>query len=321
MLDQVMQSSPLAMVLTNDKKTILYSNTIARGLFNHGERIEGCNFIALVEAIPGDLNTLLRQHHAGLIPIPNENDEGEEELYHVSHNEFSLNDQYHHLYLFKQLTRELNRQEVDTWKKVIRVISHEINNALAPLSSMAYSGKKLAKEDPKLIKIFDTISERTKHLNQFIQGYSRFAKLPQPRIGQIDWHSFVTSLQEQFDFSHSNPKAIHRVFADSAQLEQVITNLIKNAQESESPSDDICLAIDQEDLWVHITLCDRGKGMNEHVLKNALLPFYSTKQEGTGLGLALCREIVEAHNGRIKLFNRVNGGLEVKISLPNEGKI
>ncbi len=103
---------------------------------------------------------------------------------------------------------------------------------------------------------------------------------------------------------------------DAAQLEQALLNLLKNAHESGSPADAVALDIRHLPGAVRIEVQDRGPGMSETVLTNALVPFYSTKRSGTGLGLALAREIAEAHGGRITLANREGGGLTVALILP-----
>jgi two-component system nitrogen regulation sensor histidine kinase NtrY len=112
------------------------------------------------------------------------------------------------------------------------------------------------------------------------------------------------------------------VLLDRTQLEQVLINLLKNAHESGSKAEDVSLSITEvvkPIMGVLINVQDNGSGMSSDVLEQALLPFYSTKQSGTGLGLPLCREIVEAHGGRISLHNRPQGGLNVSLWLPNEG--
>jgi two-component system nitrogen regulation sensor histidine kinase NtrY len=98
-------------------------------------------------------------------------------------------------------------------------------------------------------------------------------------------------------------------------------NLLKNARESGSPEDQITLRVDAKEAAAgkgsfELSVSDRGPGMSDEVLAGALLPFYSTKERGTGIGLALCREIVDAHGGKIRLTNRDGGGLVVTCSLP-----
>jgi signal transduction histidine kinase len=103
---------------------------------------------------------------------------------------------------------------------------------------------------------------------------------------------------------------------DAAQVEQALLNLLKNAHESGSQPDQIALRVKAAQGLLRIEVMDRGQGMNDAVLTNALVPFYSTKRTGTGLGLALAREIAEAHGGRITLGNRDGGGLTVTLIIP-----
>ena len=131
----------------------------------------------VLENVPAAMREAVERKRDGLFAVETDADQ---DTYHLSQREFILNAQAHSLYLFKRLTREINRQEVATWKKVIRVIGHELNNSLAPISSLAHSGG-LVLDDPKqeqLAEIFATIEERSNHLKAFIDGYARFAKLP-----------------------------------------------------------------------------------------------------------------------------------------------
>lgn len=327
LLDKVIQSSPLSMVLTDDNRRVLYSNIAARHLFNQGRRFEGGDFYQLIETAPQSMQQAVRSGKDGLFSITLDEDKVEgkaegtsastaEQTYHVSQSQFLLNARHHRLYLFKQLTKELNRQEVTVWKKVIRVISHELNNSLAPMSSMAHSGKLLAKGDDKLNLIFNTIEERVKHLNGFIQGYARFSKLPLPQRKSVDWGPYIDGLKQQAQFSVIGDLPLSEGYFDPAQMEQVLINLLKNAAESGSNSSEIQLNISEQPKAFQLILTDRGSGMPDQVLQNALLPFYSTKQSGTGLGLPLCREIIEAHEGKMALHNREGGGLKVLLWLP-----
>ena len=104
--------------------------------------------------------------------------------------------------MLRHLTAELRRQEVQTWKKVIRVISHELNNSLGPIASLAQSGSELVRlgEHEQLERVFDAIAERARHLEGFILGYARFAKLPAPRPESVAWPDFVERLRRQTPF-------------------------------------------------------------------------------------------------------------------------
>ena len=99
--------------------------------------------------------------------------------------------------MLRRMTRELSRQEVATWKKVIRVISHELNNSLAPIRSLAHSGRELAAERRarNAGRVFDTIEERATHLERLRPGYAHFAKLPTPQLSAVEWKPFLESLR------------------------------------------------------------------------------------------------------------------------------
>src|SRR5690606_11680891 len=224
-------------------------------------------------------------------------------------------------YQVKRLTRELARQEVATWKKVIRVISHEINNSLGPIRSLTHSGREFARlgDARRLTTVFDTVEERTRHLEGFIQGYARFAKLPIPRPARVPWGVFLESLARSYAFRVEGDLPAEAGWFDRAQVEQVLINLLKNAHEAGGPVEGIGLRVTRNPREFRIEVVDRGSGMSETVLANALLPFYATKRSGSGLGLALAREIAEAHGGRVNLANRADGGLAVKLVLPAGG--
>jgi two-component system nitrogen regulation sensor histidine kinase NtrY len=315
LLDTVIQASPLALVLTQAAGHVVYSNSAARKLFNAGRRLEGAQFGTLLEVAPAALREAALGERDGLYTV--EGAEGEPEVYHVSHQRFTLNTREHRLYLFKQLTRELARQELATWKKVIRLMSHELNNSLAPISSLAHSGRRLGPQpDPaRLEQIFGTIEERSGHLKDFLEQYVRFAKLPRPQPQAVPWPAFVERLNSTVPFAHASD-GVGEAWFDPGQMEQVLINLLKNAHESGSAGGEVTLEARRQAGGLVVRVLDRGRGMTDSVLQSALLPFYSTKSNGSGLGLTLSREIIEGHGGRLALANRPGGGLEVRVWLP-----
>jgi len=317
LLDTVIQTTPLVMVLTNSAGRIVYSNIAARQLFHGGRKLEGLDFMTLLEQSPAPLREALTGNADTLFTMEVD---GEPQVYHLSQRRFHLNAQPQQLLLLKQLTRELAAQEVVVWKKVIRVIAHELNNSLAPITSLAHSGQLLARQPDRaqLDRVFTTIGERAAHLASFIDGYARFAKLPTPRPAPVDWSQFMARLQGALPFHLEGALPPRQGSFDASQMQQVMINLLKNAAESGSRPDDITVCVrDRVEAFV-IEVADRGTGLTENVLRDALLPFYSTKATGTGLGLTLCREIVEAHGGRLSLANRPDGspGAVVTLWLP-----
>ncbi|TWI60505.1 histidine kinase/DNA gyrase B/HSP90-like ATPase [Pseudoduganella lurida] len=330
LLDTMVQNTPVAMLLVadgvaekkpekqDDGAAIVYANIAARHLLGEGRKLEGQRLPAVLERAASALREAVARGGDGLFTIG----EGEtEEVFHLARRRFNLNGRRHELLLLRQLTLELRRQEVQTWKKVIRVISHELNNSLAPLTSLAHSGAELVRRGQveRLPQILATIEERTRHLESFILGYARFAKLPAPRREAQAWAPFLERLAAQATFMLAAEPPAEPAAFDAAQLEQALLNLVKNAHESGSPAGAVTLEIRHLQGMARIDVQDRGPGMSDTVLANALVPFYSTKRSGTGLGLALAREIAEAHGGRITLANRAGGGLAVTLILPVEG--
>ena len=315
LLDTMVQHTPVAMLLIDPHHRVVHGNLAARKLLGDGKRVEGRSFDEILSRVPDALSEALHRGGDGMFTV---GDEEHEEIYHLSRRTFRLNGRKHELILLRQLTAELRRQEVQTWKKVIRVISHELNNSLAPIASLAHSGAELVRRGQyeRLPNALATIEDRARHLEGFIRDYARFAKLPAPRVEAVDWKRFVAQLRSQVEFAFDGAEEPGVGRFDAAQLSQCLLNLLKNAHESGSPPGDVALALKRlPDSW-RIEVLDRGSGMNEAVLANALLPFYSTKRHGTGLGLALAREIAEAHGGRIALLNREGGGLCVAMTWP-----
>jgi nitrogen fixation/metabolism regulation signal transduction histidine kinase len=316
LLDTVIQTTPLVMVLTNTSGRVVYSNIAARQLFNAGRKLEGLDFMELLQQSPAPLREAVTGNTDTLFTMEVES---EPQVYHLSQRRFHLNAQPQLLFLLKQLTRELAAQEVAVWKKVIRVIAHELNNSLAPINSLAHSGRLLAGENAQLDRVFTTIGDRAAHLASFIDGYARFAKLPRPRPAAVDWAPFIGRLQVAMTFKLVGTLPARAATFDASQLEQVMINLLKNAAESGSKPEDITVKVrDVGDEFV-IEVADRGSGLTPEVLRDALLPFFSTKATGTGLGLTLCREIVEAHGGRLSLANRTDSatGAVVVLWIPS----
>ena len=232
--------------------------------------------------------------------------------YHLAHQRVRLDQKDYTLSLAKDMTRDLRRQEVATWKKVIRVFNHELGNSLGPISSLARSARALvAKGDTtKVDSILGVIGERASHLSTFLRSYGEVARLPRPRREPVPWEGFLEHLGHAMGFHPivlAPPQTSHGFF-DPAQLQQVFINLCKNAREAGSAPEHISLRFDASTRGTHIDVLDRGAGIPKDALASVLLPFYSTKRSGTGLGLALCREILQAHDGGIELANRPDGG-------------
>ncbi len=316
LLDTVIQSSSVAVIITNLNDVIVFSNRVAREFLDQQEKLEGARLSALAVNRSQVLSQVIAGQEDGLFTLDSDR---QPEVFHMTFRRFNLNAQIHHLFLFKQLTREIARQEVETWKKVIRVISHELNNSLAPIASLTRSARMIVSSGrsvEKLDEIFASIGNRTEHLHQFIEQYARFARLPKPKVVAVNWPSFLAGLQKLCRFSLVGELPERSGSFDPVLMEQVLINLVKNAHESGSAVEAVCLRVIQDQSYSLIAVEDRGPGMSADQMELALLPFYSTKRAGSGLGLPLCREVVELHGGTFQLFNREGGGIAATCKLP-----
>ncbi|MCC6216094.1 MAG: ATP-binding protein [Polyangiaceae bacterium] len=309
--------NPDAIVLFTDDGDIAYANPAARELFFEGRAPEGRNFLRLLAAAPDTLREALTGDAERLFTVDSQ---GQRETYHVCRCLVGMRGEPHTMLIVKQLTREVSRREVSTLKTVVRVISHEVNNSLAPITSLVGSAR-LMLERPehraRLVQALDTIEERARHLQTFLDGYAGLARLPKPRLADVSLgplFEHLRSLFPEIDLPGAPALPAH---VDPAQLEQVLINLIKNAVEAGSPAAEVAVRAEvQESGAARVEVTDRGRGLSREALESAFLPLYTTKESGSGIGLTICREIVEAHGGSLTLANREGGGARVALILP-----
>jgi nitrogen fixation/metabolism regulation signal transduction histidine kinase len=315
MLETLLEAATFAVVLCDEPGTVLYANGAARELFAEGRPLSGEAFRPVLDRVaPGLAADGGREGALVTIETP-----GGPEVLHASTRWFELNTERHALHIFKSMTRELARQEVEIWKRTIRVVSHEVDNSLGPVSSLVSSGRAILDRPEhahRLREVLGTIQERVEHLRTFLDGYARLARLPAPRPGPVEWQRFLSSLNVLYPFRLDGAVPAEPGWFDAAQLQQVLVNLLKNAVESGSARDEIALRVRRARDDVEIAVLDRGAGLSDEALARALQLFYTTKKTGSGLGLALSREIVEAHGGRLALERREGGGTAATIRLP-----
>ena len=325
LLDKVVNASDVVTVLVNHRDTIIFANRAAEYFFKQKSML-GLSWASLLaeklpELIPHyDKDNAIIQL---LLNDSNVNDDlvkataKTEQSWHLSRHHLKLHGSRHQLTLLKPLTQAMHQQELQTWKKVIRVINHELNNSIAPISSMCHSGNILAERlnEPQLIRVFATISKRINKLAEFIKSYSQLARLSRPQKQNFDVIKTLKQLQELYHFSLSCQETSLLFSGDESQIEQLLINLLKNSQQA-CPDKSSVVHVASQQGTLAITVRDFGPGMPVEVLTKAFLPYYSTKADGSGIGLSICREISDGHQGQITLNNHPQGGLQVELHLP-----
>lgn len=231
----------------------------------------------------------------------------------------------HRLLVITDLSRPLREEERQAWQRLLRVIGHELNNSLAPIQSIAASLETISQREPlpedfrdDLQRGLRIIGSRAQGLNRFTEAYSRLARLPQPRLTEIDLRAIlerVVALE-----SDQRVKLIADedvvIEADPDQIEQALINLIRNAIEASAETGGgVTVSWRCDTSNVHILILDEGSGITGRT--SLFIPFFTTKPGGTGIGLVLSRQIVEAHRGTLVLENRTGGrGCEARLTLP-----
>jgi nitrogen fixation/metabolism regulation signal transduction histidine kinase len=230
-----------------------------------------------------------------------------------------------HLLVLSDVSRALQAEELAAWKRLIRVIGHELNNSLAPITSLAGSLERVVDQDPlpedwlsDLGSGLQVIASRVEALNRFMGDCSRLAKLPDPKISSVDIGTCiqnVTRLEKRLAVIVEDGPSV-MVDGDQDQLEQVLINLLKNAVEASLEANgEVRIHWRSEDGFAEVVVRDEGPGLPDSI--NLFVPFFTTKPDGSGIGLFLCRQIAEAHGGSVTVRNREDTrGCEAILRVP-----
>lgn len=235
----------------------------------------------------------------------------------IRQSEFVDNGETHQLLVFINIQSALRQSQLNAWQQIIRVLSHEIRNSLTPVSSLAesLSSKSNNTRDKHVLEV---IAERCQHLQDFVDRYSSLSKNFQLSCQYINSNNLVervSKLFENIDLQMEN--TVESLWVDGPFFEQVLINLIKNAIEAEATH--IALSLRQLKRNNIITVTDNGHGFAN--LENSFVPLYTTKQQGQGIGLSFCRNIIEQHGGAIELSNNKDQGVQVTIQIPFPNKV
>ncbi|MEM9720427.1 MAG: HAMP domain-containing sensor histidine kinase [Bacteroidota bacterium] len=324
LLDTLVEQVDVGIICFADSGEILVFNKAAQRLLNkpYLATLEGIQHLSL------PLYQYLTQSHNWNSRILSWNQADTQLDVWVKASRITTGDQQLTVASLKNIRSELEAQELQSWEKLIRVLTHEIMNSVTPIASLSESlhslleaEEALSEEDQLDLQTgIQAIEKRSKGLMDFTRRYKDLAHVPIPQKEPIALTPFFEGLRTllgsqlretgvQLDI-HVSPQDL-KLLADSKLLEQVLINLIRNALEAQgkNPGSHIFLHATVGELQNQIKVCDEAGGIPPHLEEKIFLPFFTTKTEGSGIGLSLCKHIMHLHNGTITYQNHPGKGV------------
>jgi two-component system nitrogen regulation sensor histidine kinase NtrY len=321
LLQVILDSTPVAMVLVGETGTILFTNARARQLFFEGRDAKGENFLLMLGNVSEPLRRALLSETDQIFTF---DQGGDTETYHLAKTLFDLDGRPHTLISVRHMTLEISRQEITVLKKTLRIIGHELANSMAPASSLLQSARQMLSKPElhaRLVTALQTVEERLVHLHAFLTGLAHLGQLPKPKRRDVSVADFLDGVRALWPEVTIDSQPVQTAWFDPAQIQQVLINLVKNAHEAGGPRDGVSIEVERGgEGGVRFSVLDHGPGMSDEVVSKALIPSFTTKDQGSGMGLPLCREIVEAHDGRLRIGRRPGPatGTVVSFWLPSQ---
>jgi PAS domain S-box-containing protein len=247
--------------------------------------------------------------------------------YEVRRAQFYRDGRPHHLVVMSDLSQALREEEQAAWQRIVRVLSHEINNSLTPIKSIAHSLRRIVdraapfERTDEVQQGLSLIEERSGALGRFIRAYVQLARLPKPNVRPVSIAALVgriVELESRLPVRIA-PSADVTVPGDSDQIEQLLINIVRNAVDASlDTGGGVSIAWRRDGDWLDVIVDDEGRGLPDTA--NLFVPFFTTKPNGAGIGLALSRQIAEAHRGTLTLENRTPPpGCRATLRLPARG--
>jgi two-component system nitrogen regulation sensor histidine kinase NtrY len=311
LLSAIVERMDVALLAFDDEGALVTSNPAADRLFPGKPAHATASTLGIVDWLDG----------AAERPVTVPGQSGES--WDLRRGAFRRGGKRHVFVLVADARRTRRAQERLAWQRLVRVIGHEVNNTLSPIQSLAGTCKDMVRENPAesavdVAEALALIEQRADGLRRFITEFARLARLPPPSFGLVRLHDCLRTAVALAPSPsvRVQPGPTVTIQADGAQLEQAFLNLIKNAVEAAAQGGgETSVSWTCEDEGVVVTIVDDGPGIENP--DNLFVPFFSTKPEGSGIGLALSRNIIEAHGGAIAIANRrEQRGCIVRVALP-----
>lgn len=302
----------------NSKGFVIQSNLFARKIFG----LEVLTHIRQLHKVSPQLQQIIEEIQSGETKrITYNNERGSVQLL-INATSIIMKGEKLTLLVFNDIENEMDEKEIDSWIRLIRVLAHEIMNSIAPITSLSDTLLSLHKNnDPEIeasqikentINGLHVISETGKGLISFVESYRKFTRIPKPEREFIDMNEFINrmvilcSMEPHFENitiqTGIRPENL-KVFADPNLLGQVVLNIMKNAIQAmkgrKNSKLQVIVEAPADQTFIKIT--DNGPGIAPEILNEIFVPFFTTKTEGTGIGLSIARQIMRAHGGNIKV--------------------
>ena len=232
----------------------------------------------------------------------------------VCSRKFVLDRQTYRIVSLRDIHEVLEETEIEAWQKLVSVLTHEIMNSLTPIIGLSESADGM---DERADSALAVIHRRSKGLLEFVNNYRKLTRIPQPQMESVPVQEYFNDLEQFYgDRLRCNvsPSAL-KVYADPRQLMQVLVNLVKNASEASDGVIELN-ASRMADGNIEISVRDYGHGILPEVMDSIFVPFFTTKPQGSGIGLSLCKQIVKQHRGRLQVKSSPGRGSTFIIVLP-----
>lgn len=235
--------------------------------------------------------------------------------------------------VFQNIRSEIEQSELDSWNRIIRTIAHEIMNSLTPISSLTETSLIMLErnndtqniDNNKLKTALKTIERRSNSLMHFVEDFRNLARLPKPNPTEINLKELFVQIEKLYETTFINSQITFRstiendnmvLYADANLIEQVLVNLMKNAIEAfhQKTNPEITLKAFTNNSLKIIEVIDNGQGIPEEDMEKLFVPFFTTKEKGSGIGLSLSRQIMQLHNGTIDIFSELNKGTTIRLA-------
>ena len=244
----------------------------------------------------------------------------------INHSKFFMAGENYQVITLGELTDKLDAYQIDSWKRIVRVIAHEINNSISPILSINQSLSDYIKSnnqfDEDYVEGIESVNRRLSHLSKFISDYSHIAKVPNPNRKNIPTDEFFERLirfikTDNIKISYSNLAHTGFLFIDEEMFEQAMINILKNAKEAceNETNPEVSIEIIKEAHYPIIKISDNGVGISEEAKENLFVPYFTTKKNGSGIALSLVKEILSRHHFQYYLESEIGKGTDFFIKI------